>query len=206
MSKALEIKNKIHAILIKKGIKIPYSKLCPKAITWLKKEIKVNLEYVNINDILISYFNLLDQFESELRFIDERIKKTASESKQANLLMTIPGIAEIRSLEIISEIADITRFNSAKHLCSYAGLIPGLRQSGNSLKFGRLVKQSSKNLKCALVESSWAATKCKEANSLKLHYLRLIKKKGKQKAICATARKMICVIYAMLKKNEEFKA
>ena len=200
-----QIKNKIHAILLKHGIKIPFSKLCPKAIEWLKKDNEVN-EIIDINHILVIYFNLLDQYENELKFIDTNIRKMANENKQANLLMTIPGIAEIRAMEIISEIADIARFPSANKLCSYAGLIPSIRQSGNSLKFGRLVKQSSRNLKNALIEASWCATKCKEANSLKLYYLRLVKKKGKQKAICATARKMLCVAYAMLKKNQEFKS
>jgi transposase len=194
-----QIKNKIHAILIRQGIKLPYKSLCPKAINWLNKNI-------DINDILISYFNILEQYNNEVKFIENRIEEIAYKNKQARLLMTIPGIGSIRAMEIIAEIADINRFENASKLCSYAGLVPSIRQSGNSLKFGSLIKQASRSLKNALIESSWVAVRSKETNSLKLHYLRLKDKKGKQKAICATARKMLCVIHAMLRKNQEFRA
>jgi transposase len=194
-----QIKNKIHAILIRQGIKLPYKSLCPKAINWLNKNI-------DINDILINYFNILEQYNNEVKFIENRIEEIAYKNKQARLLMTIPGIGSIRAMEIIAEIADINRFENASKLCSYAGLVPSIRQSGNSLKFGSLIKQASRSLKNALIESSWVAVRSKETNSLKLHYLRLKDKKGKQKAICATARKMLCVIHAMLRKNQEFRA
>jgi transposase len=135
-----QIKNKIHAILIRQGIKLPYKSLCPKAINWLNKNI-------DINDILISYFNILEQYNNEVKFIENRIEEIAYKNKQARLLMTIPGIGSIRAMEIIAEIADINRFENASKLCSYAGLVPSIRQSGNSLKFGSLNKTSKQIIK-----------------------------------------------------------
>jgi len=132
------------------------------------------------------------------------MKDMAEDNKQACLLMTIPGIGAIRAMELLAEIADINRFENASKLCSYAGLVPSVKQSGNSLRFGRLIKQASKSLKYILIEASWNAVRTREANRLKLHYLKLCKKKSKQKAICATARKMLCVIHSMLRKNQEF--
>jgi transposase len=143
---------------------------------------------------------------NEIRFIEERIKLIAEKDKQAGLLTTIPGIGPIRAIELIAEIADIQRFHNGEKLCSYAGLVPSIKQSGTSLKHGRLIKQASKSLKNTLIQASWVTVRTKEANKLKLHYLRLHKKKGKQKAICATARKMLCIIYSMLRNNQEFKA
>jgi len=194
-----QVKNKIHAILIRQGVKLPYKSLGPKAINWLH-------DNIDINDILVSYFNLLEQYNNELKFIKERIEARAEKDEQAKLLMTIPGIGPIRAMEIIAEIADIKRFPNSSKLCSYAGLVPSIKQSGNSLRHGTLIKQANKSLKNALIESSWAAVKTKEAHTLKLHYLRLKDKKCKQKAICATARKMLCVIHAMLTKKQEFTA
>ena len=66
-------------------------------------------------------------------------------------MITIPGIASIRALEIITEIGEIDRFYSSDKLCSYAGLVPSMKQSGNTIRIGRFVKQSSKNLKHALL-------------------------------------------------------
>ena len=192
-----QIKNKIHSILIRQGIKLPYTSLCPSAVNWLE-------ENIDINSILQTYFNLLEQYNNELQEIDNHIEKLAYKSKQAKLLMTIPGIGSIRAMDLIAEIADISRFESSSKLCSYAGLVPSIKQSGNSLRFGGLIRQASRSLKYILVEASWNAVRTKEANRLQLFYKKLKDKKGKQKAICATARKLCCVIYSMLRNQQEF--
>ena len=195
-----QIKNKLHAVLLMNGIKLPYVTLCGKAMQWMIDEINTT----SIKSILVSYIHLLEQYNFELEKLEERIVKIAASNKQAQLLSTIPGIAEIRAMEIITEIGDIERFDSSNKLCSYAGLVPGIKQSGTTLRFGKLVKQSNRNLKCVFVEASWSLVRVKESNLFREFYLKLSKKKGKQKAICAVARKLCCAVYAMLKKNQEF--
>lgn len=192
-----QLKNKIHAILIKRGIKLPYATLCKSSLEWL-------LDKVELEDVLRHYISLLEYHEQELGFIEDKIKNISYETKDAKLLMTIPGIGSIRAVEIIAEVGEIGRFESAGKLCSYAGLVPSVKQSGSTLRFGRLIKQSSKTLKSCLIEASWCAVRTKEENQLKIFYKKLCKKKSKQKAICATARKMCCVVHAMLRKQEEF--
>ena len=155
--------------------------------------------------IVLHYFDLLEYHKQKLLEIDETISDIAYSNSNAKLLMTIPGIGTIRSLDIIAEIGEIERFPIANKFCSYAGLVPSIKQSGSMLRFGRLIKQSSKTLKYTLIETSWSIVKTKESNPLQEFYKKLAKKKGKQKAICATARKLGCVIYAMLKNQEEFR-
>jgi len=192
-----QIKNKIHAILIKRGVKFPSKTFCMSTMLWLKDKF-------SNNDIVYRYANLLEYYKEELVFIDEGIRKIADENKDVKLLMTIPGIAELRAVDIIAEIGEINRFQSGNKLCSYAGLVPSIKQSGNSLRFGKLIRQSSKTLKNDLIEASWVVVRTKESNPLQEFYKRLAKKKGKQKAICATARKLCCVVYAILSKQREF--
>jgi transposase len=195
-----QMKNKIHGILLMNGIKLPWAGLGKKSIEWIIEEIKIT----TIKSVLVSYINLLEQFNLELEKLGERINEIAMQNEKAKLLMTIHGIASVRALEIVAEIGDIKRFESPERLCSYAGLVPGIKQSGNKLVFGRLIKQANKNLKCVFVEASWNLIRVKENNKFKDFYLKLSKKKGKQKAICATARKLCCVVYVMLTKNQEF--
>jgi len=195
-----QIKNKIRAILNMQGIKIPFKTLCDQAIKMIIEEIKE----VSIKTVIVSYINILEQYNYELKYIEERIKDIAERDKQAQLLITIPGISHIRAMEILTEIADISRFENSSKLCSYAGLVPSIKQSGSTLRFGRLIQQSSKTLKGVLIETSWTMIRMKEPNQLQFFYKKLCKKKSKQKAICATARKLCCVVYALLKKNEEF--
>jgi transposase len=195
-----QMKNKIHGILLMNGIKLPYTTLGVRSMEWIIEEIKTT----TIKSVLVSYINIVEQFNFELEKLGERINGIAMQNNEAKLLMTVHGIASVRALEIIAEIGDIKRFESPEKLCSYAGLIPGIKQSGTTLRFGRLIKQANKNLKYVLVETCWSLVRTKENNKFKEFYLKLSKKKGKQKAICAVARKLCCVVYAMLTKNQEF--
>ena len=172
-----QIKNKIHAILIKRGVKLPSKTFCMSTMLWLKDKF-------GNHDIVYRYANLLEYHQEELAFIDREIRK--------------------RTVDIAAEIGEINRFQSGNKLCSYAGLVPSIHQSGNTLRFGKLIRQSSKTLKNDLIEASWVIVRTKESNSLQEFYKKLAKKKGKQKAICATARKLCCVVYAILSKKEEF--
>jgi transposase len=193
-----QIKNRIQAILIKRGMKLPYSTLCLKALKWI-------LDNPEKDDILVHQINLLENFKQETNFLEEKIRSIASENKNAKLLMTIPGIGEIRAIELVAEIGEISRFQTADKLCSYAGLIPSIKQSGNTLRFGNLIKQSSRTLKFSLIEAAWVAVRTREDNSLKIFYKKLCVSKSKQKSICAVARKMCCIVHAMLRKQEEFR-
>lgn len=197
-----QIKNKIHAILTRHGIKLPYATLCAKAVIWMLEEACNDLPSVKI--ILVSYVNIIQKYNEELETIDGRIRDIANRLHETNLLMTIPGVGEIRAVEIMAEIADISRFESSDKLCAYAGLVPSVRQSGDSLRFGRLIKQASRTLKTALIESAWSLIKSRKETSLKIFYQHLLFRKSKQKAICALARKLCCVIHSMLRKNQEF--
>lgn len=66
-----QIKNKIHAVLLMNGIKLPYETLCDKAMEWMIAEIKVT----TIKSILVSYFHILEQYECELKRLGRKLKK-----------------------------------------------------------------------------------------------------------------------------------
>lgn len=193
-----QIKNKIRAILIKRGTETGYITLCNAAIILIKDK------FPNDN-VIMHYLDLFEYHKKKMKELDEGISELAYADNNAKLLMTIPGIGATRSLDIVAEIGEIKRFSTADKFCSYAGLVPSIKQSGNTLRVGRLVKQSSKVLKSTLIETCWTLVQSRENNQLKDFYKRLSKKRGKQKAICATARKLCCVIHAMLTNQEEFR-
>ena len=64
----------------------------------------------------------------------KRIRRKARNMKNANLLMSMIGIAEYSALLILAEIGDVKRFKTPKELVSYAGLCPGIYQTGNTKK------------------------------------------------------------------------
>lgn len=193
-----QIKNRIHAILIRRGIALPSVTLCASTRLWLRGQ---SCE----GDALLLHLDTLEFMEGKVKQVEQQMRDVAENNADAQLLMTIPGIAAIRAVDLIAEIGESSRFASADKFCSYAGLVPSIRQSGTSLRFGRLIQQSSKAIKHTLIEAAWTIVRTKESNPLKEFYKKLSTKKGKQKAICAVARKLCSAVYAMLRKREAWR-
>lgn len=196
------IKNRIHAFLDREGIfPPPFTDLFGgKGLLFLKK-----LELPKIlRQNLDGYLALLEQFNRLIKEASIRIRQSVKKQPQAKLLMTIPGISYLTSHLLLAEIGDISRFPSAQKLCSYAGLVPSVHQSGQHLFYGRITKQGNKYIRWAMVEA--AQTAIRHDESLRRFYLRLSLKRGKNKAIVACARKLLVGIYYMLQKNQEYKS
>ena len=189
-----QLKNKIRMLLIRRGEVLPTVTFSIIALSWLHEK----------GGIIAQYARLLEDYQAELAIIDDHIREISEGLDETQLLCTVPGIGSIRALTIASEIGEIERFPTSNQLCSYAGLVPSVHQSGSTLIHGRLIKQASKMLKYVLIETSWSIVRSKQSTRLKEFYKKLMKKKGKQKAICATARKLCCVIHAMLRKQQPF--
>jgi transposase len=196
-----QVKNKIHAILARHGIRYEYSDLFGKSgIEFLQKVDLPSESRFQLNQYLV----LLRVLSHKIEETSEQIEALSIDNPSARLLMSIPGISHYSALLIMAEIADIRRFPTAKHLCSYAGLIPSVHQSGDMRRTGHLTNQGSKWLRWILIQCANVAIK--RDNALKRFYGRIEKKKGHKIAIVATARKMLCYVYAMLTLGIEFNA
>jgi transposase len=126
-------------------------------------------------------------------------KKATHKEKEARaVLKTVPGVGPVTTEVVLSELGDITRFRNAKTVCSYAGLAPVVRQSGGKKsKELAISKQGSGLLRCALVEASWRTVNT--SPKWKRIYERIAKRSGGKRAIVAVARKLLCVLYAVLR-------
>ena len=124
---------------------------------------------------------------------------------QISLLCTIPGIDRRIAITILSEIGtDMSQFGSSKRLCNWAGLAPANNQSAGKKKSVR-VSRAGVYLKPALVEAAHAAVKSTEKQPYyRLKYERLMKRRGKKRAVVAIARMILTAIFAMLQTGEIF--
>ena len=71
-------------------------------------------------------------------------------SQDAMLINSIPGIGNYSALVIASEIADIERFNDSHKLCAYAGVVPSVRNSADTIHHGSITKRGSMTLRWVL--------------------------------------------------------
>ena len=121
----------------------------------------------------------------------------------AGCLLTISGIGELSAQVIISEIGDnMGYFPTADHLTSWAGLAPGNNESAGKRKDTR-VKKGNKYLRVALIAVAWAAVRMKDSY-WKALYGQLRKRMNAQKAIVAVARRLLKVIYKVIKQKETY--
>ena len=113
------------------------------------------------------------------------------------LLDTIPGVNRRIAEVMLAEMGlDMSRFPTANHLASWAGLAPGNHQSGGKRYSGRTTK-GNKPLGSIMVQGAWSATRTK-GTFLKARYHRLAARRGKKRAIIAVAHSMLVSAWHML--------
>lgn len=197
--KGTAVKNQIHAILQRNGIKHGFSDLFGRdGMGFLKKQSLTLTEQT----ILEGCLREIGYLSYEINVMDMRLAEIAMKYKNVHLLMSIPGVGYYSALVILAEIGDISRFPTAKKLVGYAGLAPRVYQSGNTKRYGRISKDGPSILRWVLTIA--AEGTIKKPGKLKRFYTRLSKRIGYSKAIVATARKLLTIIYHMLTKGEEY--
>jgi transposase len=149
-----------------------------------------------------------EDHQSRLLAVTKKIKafiaKAPQREKEARaILQTAPGVGFVTAEVILSEVGDVSRFPNAKKICAYAGLVPTVRQTGGKKsKDLHITKQGSGLLRWALVEAAWRLVKTSPKWSA--YFARLRKRSGSKRAIVAVARKLLCVLYAMLKTSTPY--
>jgi transposase len=147
------------------------------------------------------HLDLLESIERSLDALDARIKEElAPFRRQADLVRTIPGMADVATAVLIAEIGvDMSQFPSASHLISWSCMCPRLDITGGKAKSTRL-RQGANWLKTMLVQAAWAATRKKNTYLRSLYY-RIRARRGGKKAIVAVAASMLTAAYHMLKND-----
>lgn len=149
--------------------------------------------------------NHYDYVNACISQLDTAISLISSEFKpQLELLATIPGITLQSATNIISEIGvDMSVFQDAKHLSSWAGLTPQNNESAGKKKSVR-ISRAGAYLKPLLIQVANAAIKDKSCPYFKHRYESIKKRRGHKRAIIAIARMLLVCVYNMLVKNECF--
>jgi transposase len=154
--------------------------------------------------LLRTLLNQIDSLEAMVAQYDDQIGLVmAPFAEAARRLRTTPGIGQASAEIIVAEIGtDMSRFPSAAHLCSWAGLCPGNDQSAGKRRSGKTTK-GSQWLRTALVQVAWAAVHTK-ATIFSATYSRLAKRLGKKKALVAIAHKILGIIHKLLKDQQDY--
>lgn len=148
-----------------------------------------------------------------LRLIDRTLARIENETRVAlkenksysALVMSMPGIGPITTLSLLAYIGRCERFSQASQLSYYVGLVPRVDISGDTVRYGHILKTGCIPIRRTIIQGAWALVRSKYAGALGEFYQRLKLKKGSKKAIVATARKMLEILFHMLKNGEFYR-
>jgi len=194
------MKNQIHAILKANWIKHSYSDLFGKAGREFLGGLKIESGYRLVMD---SKLEVLDCLERQVSLLDKEIALRAREDMRAQLLMTAPGFGSYRSVLVIGEIENICRFRRAESFVCHIGLNPREDSSGDNIRRGRITKEGSRWLRWVFIEAAHQAIK--QEGKIRDLYLRVLERKGADKAIVAAARELAVSVYWMLRRMEPYR-
>ena len=192
--------NKVHGLLSDHGITEDVKPLSVKGREFLR-ELSLPTPW---NALLESYLEVIETLTEEIHNLDEAIEQRARSLKETQLLMTIPGVSYYTALTIYAELGEIDRFDGDKEVVSYVGLNPVIRESGDSRIEGSISKRGSGRVRWLLVQAANTAVHTCNDEYLSRFYERLARRKNSQKAIVATARKLLVSIYHMLDRGEVY--
>jgi transposase len=177
------VKNKVHVLVDRNGLKHEFSDLFGKSgMLWLE-----SLELSGLDRLMLDNYLLhLESLNVQIERVDDEITSKASVDGDVRLLMSLTGISVYSALLIKSEIGSIERFADYKRLVSWAGLAPSLHQSGDVEYNGSITKRGSSMLRWAMVEAARIAVVRDER--LGAFHGRVAARRGDQKATVAVAK------------------
>lgn len=193
-----QIKNQIHALLTKLNYQCKVTDLFGKqGRLWLSTLPLPEVFAFQRNQALCQ----VDQYDLLIKQADQQIQQALKKFPQAEKLRAIPGVGSLASAMLIAEIGPIERFPSPKKLTSYAGIAPGLYESGKTSHQRGITREGNSYLRWIMCQVT--QIHIRKPGPLRQFFLRLKERIGYTKALIATARKLLIGIYFVLK-GEDF--
>ena len=194
------IKNRIHSVLHQRLIAPPREDLFSRAsLHWL--------ETLDIDPLgrqaLDRNLRQLAQIETEILTLADDLARQAFDDPRVKLLMTLPGVDFPVAQTLLAVLGDISRFPDADKAAAYLGLAPSTRQSAEHCYHGPITKQGNGHARWMLVQG--AQSLATHPGPLGHFFRRLARKKNRNVAVVATARKLVTIAWHMLKNNEPYR-
>lgn len=184
------LKASVHAVLAKQGVLLPVSDVFGKQGQLLLKQAPLDAPYrARVNSLC----RLIDACDFEVDLAAKLVTQRLAGDRGYQVIQQLPGVGPVLAAVMVAEIGDITRFTSARHLCSWAGLTPKHRESDTKVHRGRVTKQGSPLLRWAAVEAVQKMPA--DAGWLVSAREHIAERRGRQIATVAVARKLLTLIF-----------
>jgi transposase len=153
--------------------------------------------------IMQAVLRQIAELDREVEVLETEIVRIGKTLVGLKRLLQLHGMNLVSAISLLAEIGDIQQFETSKQLTAYAGLATSTRQSSETTRHGKITKQGRKRLRTVAIRAVLAMVN-RTDTPLMQFYAKKKGEKGSGKAICATARKLLTIIFVMLKKDLDY--
>jgi transposase len=196
-----QAKNRMHAVLASYNLVCPLKDLFGAQGRAFLDEVLATLR-PTAQRVVADNLSLVDHLSDQIEALEADLELSDEQKRTIRLLKTMPGVGPITATTILAEIGDIQRFNSPKALCHWAGLTPRVHKSDQVVRHGHITKQGSPYLRAAMTRAAASASRFSR-KWYRVHE-NLLPRCGKKGAKVAVARRLLTVIYFMLKRQQPY--
>jgi transposase len=189
-------KAQVHSVLAKEGVAVPMSDLFGVGGQELLEHIHLAPAYRRRVDSLRQLISHLDR---EVAHLEKEIAPALADDLGYHAIQAISGVGPVLGAVFVAEIGDITRFRSARHLCSWAGLTPTHHESDEKVRRGHITKMGSKLVRWAAVE---AVARQRGPSPIRVFQHKVEERRGNKIARVAAARRVLTLVYYGLRDGE----
>jgi transposase len=196
-----KLKNMGHGALTRNGIALTRSAFASR----LSRARLAQRQDLAPADALIMQAALrqIEELDREIEALGAEIVRVGKRLAGVQRLLQVHGMNLLSAISLLAEIGDINLFETSKQLTAYAGLATSTRQSNETTRHGGITKRGRKRLRTVAINVVLSMVS-RTHTPLMEFYQKKKKEKGSGKAICATARKLLTIIFVMLKKELDY--
>ena len=139
----------------------------------------------------------IDQLTAHIQAADKELEAIAETDPTCPRLMSVPGVGPVTAVRFVAALDEIGRFTSVAQVQSYLGLTPGENSSSERQRRTGITKAGPPALRASLVQAAWAARRSRGEHPMVLWSLEVEKRRGKNIAVVALARKLSAILFAL---------
>jgi transposase len=193
------MRNRIHSVLAMRLIEAPSGLFYGDGLEWLAKvELDPQGRLLVDSDLRQSEF-----LQKEIDALDAELARRGHASDAVKLMMTLPGVDVATAEAVLAAWGDTKRFPDSDHAASYLGLAPSTKQSAEHCYHGPITKRGNSQARWMLIQAAQHLDK--HPGPLGHFFRRLCRKKNRNVAVVAAARKLAMIGWHMLTTNEPYR-
>jgi transposase len=201
VSMRTKLKNMAHAAFARNGIALTRAAFASAA----SRARLAGRDDLPAADLLVlrSALRQIEHLDAEVAQLEGEVIRRGQTLKGLRRLLQVHGLNLLSAISLLAEVGDIALFDTSKQLVSYAGLATSTRQSSETVRHGGITKRGRKRLRTVCIQAVLAMVNRTDTPLMEF-YRKKKREKGAGKAICATARKLLTIIFVLLKKELDY--